>query len=64
MATKRSKSVAELPRWRISFIKGTPAAELGMVEAPNVEAAIKAAIEKFNITDRWRQERLVARRIA
>jgi hypothetical protein len=44
----------KLYRWRISRIKGTPAAE----------AAIKKAIEKFGIKEPWTQRRLVARRVS
>jgi len=47
--------------WAISRIKGTPAAVLGHVEAPDAESAIKAAIEKFAITDPEQQKRLAAR---
>jgi hypothetical protein len=33
---------------------------LGVVEAPNLETAIKAAIEQFQITNPERQKRLIA----
>jgi hypothetical protein len=36
--------------WEISRIKGTPAAVLGRVDAPDAERAIKKAIEEFGIT--------------
>jgi hypothetical protein len=48
--------------WRISRIRGTPAQFIGIVEAPDEKTAIKAAIEKFKITDREKQKRLVAQR--
>jgi hypothetical protein len=35
--SKRSKPAAKQPRWRISRIKSTPAAELGTVTAPDAE---------------------------
>jgi hypothetical protein len=45
-------------------LKSTPAAEIGTVEAADAEAAIKAAIEKFNITNPQQQQRLMARRVS
>ena len=35
---------------------------LGSVEAPDERAAIAAAIEKYNITDKEQQKRLIAQR--
>jgi hypothetical protein len=64
--SKRSSSkraTTELPRWRISRIKSTPAADLGTVQGPDAEAAIRAAIEQFGIKNPQHQQRLVARRI-
>jgi hypothetical protein len=64
--SKRSSSrrtAAELPRWRITRIKATPAADVGTVQAPDAEAAIRAAIERFGIKNPQHQQRLVARRI-
>jgi hypothetical protein len=49
--------------WAISRIKGTPAAEIGWVDAPDAETAIKEAIERYGITDREQQKRLMARRV-
>jgi hypothetical protein len=48
--------------WRISRIRGTPAAFTGIVDAPDKEAAIKRAIEEFKITNPEHQKRLVAHR--
>jgi hypothetical protein len=45
----------------IYHIKGTPAALLGRVEAPDEETAIKNAIEEFNISPAL-QKRLLAQR--
>jgi hypothetical protein len=39
-----------------------PAALVGAVEAPDVETAIKKAIEEFDVTDPQQQKRLVALR--
>ena len=44
--------------WAISRIKGTSAAVLGHVEAPDTDSAIKEAIKKFEITDPEQQQRL------
>ena len=49
-------------RWRISRLKATPAEYIGEVEAPDEASAIK--IEEFQITERWKQSRLVAQRRA
>jgi 1,2-phenylacetyl-CoA epoxidase PaaB subunit len=49
-------------RWSIYRIKGTPAAFLGTVEAPDEDGAIKKAIENFEIRELEKQNRLVARR--
>ena len=54
---------SELSRWRIIRIRGTPAEELGTVEAPDPETAIKEAIRLYGITEPWEQERLAARRL-
>jgi hypothetical protein len=50
-------------RWRISRIRGTPAEFIGFVEAPHEAAAIKKAIEEFDITDPEKKKRLVAQRV-
>jgi hypothetical protein len=46
----------------VAHIKGTPAALLGHVEAPDAETAIKKAIEEFGIHDPQMQKRLFAQR--
>jgi hypothetical protein len=48
--------------WRISRIRGTPAAFIGIVDAPDKDTAIKKAIEEFKITNPEYQKRLVAHR--
>jgi hypothetical protein len=50
-----------MPTWEISRIKATPAAILGRINAPDAETAVKEWIEKFGITDREQQQRLMAR---
>jgi hypothetical protein len=49
-------------KWLIYRLKGTPAALLGHVEAPDEETAIKKAIEEFGITNPQLQKRLLAQR--
>jgi len=57
--------MAKKPRqtrsWLVTRIKGTPAAVVGYVEAADADSAIKAAIERFEITDPEQQRRLAAR---
>ncbi len=48
--------------WEITRIKGSPAAFVGIVHAPDEDSAIKAAIAEFKITNKEQQKRLVARR--
>ena len=45
------KKPAQMRTWEISRIKGTPAAILGRINAPDAESAVKEWIEKFEITD-------------
>jgi hypothetical protein len=52
----------EFPTWRIVRIKKSPAAEIGIVEAPEAESAIKEAIKKYEIKDPMMQSRLAAYR--
>jgi hypothetical protein len=59
-----AKDICGAATSRISRIKSTPAADLSTVQAPDAEAAIKAAIEQFGIKNPQHQQRLVARRIA
>jgi hypothetical protein len=57
------ESTTKLPTWAIVRLKGTPAAIIGHVEAPDADSAIKEAIRRFNITDPEQQRRLAARRV-
>jgi hypothetical protein len=52
-----------LAYWKILRNNGTAAAEVGIVEAVDVDSAVKAAIEKFKIRDPEQQKCLVARRV-
>lgn len=47
--------------WAIS--RGTPAVEIGWVDAPDAQTAIKVAIERYRIYDRDEQKRLIALRV-
>ena len=42
----------------VSRIKGTPAVEIGTVEAPDAESAIREAIRLYGVTDAEHQKRL------
>jgi hypothetical protein len=64
MPKRTSPKQTKLLRWRISRIRSSAARELGEVEAPTAEAAIKTAIKIFTVTDPWTQKRLVAQRMA
>ena len=54
------KQVA-LVRWRISRIQGNKAEQLGVVTAADAQAAIKAAVKEFTVSDKAQQNRLAAR---
>jgi hypothetical protein len=49
--------------WNIYHIKGTPAALLGYVEAPDEQVAIERAIEEFRISAELQKRLLAQRRI-
>jgi hypothetical protein len=46
MGKKGKKSTITMHTWAISRIKGTPAVEIGWVDAPDAETAIMEAIER------------------
>ena len=48
-------------QWKVYRLKGTPAAFIGVVYAPDEKAALKAAIKEFAIT-LDQQDRLLIRR--
>ena len=52
----------KLHKWEI-FVIRKKAERLGVVEAPDQDAAIKIAIAAFGITDPERQKRLSAQRM-
>jgi hypothetical protein len=47
-------------RWRVSSIRGAKNEVVGIVSAPDREAAIQEAIELHQITEPEKQRRLVA----
>jgi hypothetical protein len=57
-----SKPEPKQHSWLIYRIRGTPAAFVGHVEAPDEQTAIKKAFEELKITDPDQQRRLVAKR--
>jgi hypothetical protein len=48
--------------WVIYRIGGTPAAFLGIVEAPDKQTAIKKAIEEFKVPENQRNRLMAQRR--
>jgi len=58
---RKGKSTRKQPRWQIVRLKATPARFIGLVDAPDEESAIKAAIKGFEIPP-GDQERLIALR--
>ena len=50
--------------WRIARLRESAATEIGTVYAPDYDAAIASAIEKFGITDPLHKHRLIARPVA
>jgi hypothetical protein len=63
MSKRPRTPAAPLYEWRIVRLKGTPAALIGYVNAPDQEQAIKRAIEAFGISDPVRQSRLSAYKV-
>jgi hypothetical protein len=62
------KPAAETPappkmnKWAIYRVKGTPAALIGHVEAPDAETAIKRAIDELEIDPAFHKRLLAQRR--
>jgi hypothetical protein len=49
-AKQPSQPASKSSKWDIYHIKGTPAALLGRVEAPDEETAIRKAVDEFGIS--------------
>jgi hypothetical protein len=62
-ATAKRSPRSKLYEWRITRLRGTPAAFLGYVEAPDAERAIQAAISRYEISNPREQARLAAQRV-
>jgi hypothetical protein len=52
----------KLHSWWIFHTKDDPGAEIGLVEAPDAESAIREAIRKYQVSEPEQQKRLVALR--
>jgi hypothetical protein len=52
------------PQWRVLKIRGSRAAEVCVIEAPDAEQAVKAAVKLYKITDKWTLSSLMAWRVA
>jgi hypothetical protein len=63
MARSPRSEQQQVYRWRISRIRGTPAEQIGTVEATDAEQAMQVAIKEYGITDTEQQKRLAARRM-
>jgi hypothetical protein len=50
--------------WSIYLLRASPAKFVGVVDAPDADAAIEKAIKEFEIKDPSRQQRLIAIRRA
>ena len=59
---KGTATQAQPPPWMIVRLTGTPAWQIGMVEAPDAEVAIAEAIRQFDIPPE-QAKRLAARRV-
>ena len=57
------KKPKPLPSWRIIRVKATPAEQVGVVDAPDKQTAIKLAIEKYGVKNPHHQKRLMAFRV-
>jgi hypothetical protein len=62
MTKKPKPPLPELYRWTIYRVRGTPAAALGTVEAPDEATAIAKAIEEFAIGPQHRSRLIAVRR--
>jgi hypothetical protein len=47
--SKPKKKRSPVPRWEIRRLKATPAAFIGLVDAPDESSAVKTAIKQFDI---------------
>jgi len=57
----RKRKSRRIPTWEIRRLKATPAAFVGLVDAPDQVSAVKAAIKQFAIPPRD-QKSLIALR--
>jgi 1,2-phenylacetyl-CoA epoxidase PaaB subunit len=59
--TQKKPTQKKPTQWKVYRLKGSPAAFIGTVYAPDEKAALKAAIKEFEITPD-QQNRLLIRR--
>ena len=62
MTKKPTHPPQPLHRWTIYRVRGTPAAVIGTVEAPDEATAIAQAIEGFSIEPQRRRRLIAVRR--
>ena len=60
----RSVSNKSVQRWRVTQIGGSRACEICELEGKDAPSAIKRAIRLYAIDDPFRQQRLIAYRVA
>jgi hypothetical protein len=46
---RKSQRLRQVTTWQISRLRGTPAAFIGLIDAPDETSAIKAAIKQFDV---------------
>jgi hypothetical protein len=56
---RKNQRSRRVTTWQISRLRGTPAAFVGLIEAPDESGAIKAAIKQFDVRPED-QKRLIA----
>jgi len=58
---KRTSVRKKAPTWEIRRLKATPAAFVGLVDAPDQSSAVKAAIKQFAIPPRDQKSLIAVR---
>jgi hypothetical protein len=59
--TKPKEKQSPVPRWEIRRLKATPAAFIGLVDAPDQTSAVRVAIKQFAIPPRDQKSLIAVR---